>query len=62
MNGVIKLAIEAQRSLVYGRTVGLSDEDAREVVKVWRWEAGILAWDRVRAAMVLRSLGEEWRP
>jgi hypothetical protein len=62
----IELAVQADRTTEHGRRLGLSDEQASEVVKAW------VAWyqttpypldhDRVRRMLTNRALGVEWKP
>jgi len=48
------------------RAVGLTDDEASETFTTWQraYQATLdpLPWRRVERAMVLRAMGEEWRP
>ena len=59
-------AIEVERTESTGRALGLSAQEVSEVVRSWQatfiqtpWP---LPWRKVRHALVLRAMGEEWRP
>lgn len=54
-------AIQAERLLLYGRALGLTDDQTREVVAAWNQTRVPLDWDRIRDCITLRAMGEEWR-
>lgn len=66
--GSLSLAEAArfQTAMTYGRVAGLSDEESRQVVDAWRRHhqarLSALDWDVVERSMVLRAMGEDWRP
>lgn len=62
----VEQAIEVERTEASGRALGLSAEEISEVVRSWQavfiqtpWP---LPWDKVRHALIMRAMGEEWKP
>lgn len=66
MAAAARVAAEYELTRHAGLAAGLTDEAVREVVDAWIvWHRGTpwpLSWTRVRAAVVARAAGAEWRP
>ena len=62
----VRATQDHETALDHGRCVGLTEEQAGEVIGVWRdyyaTQPVRVQWRTIREAMTRRALGEEWRP